>query len=202
MFPGKIQWVWEKPCLYTPPEGIDCVFMEHAYLTQQVPDRLWRFFFFLARKHTSFQGTLFQAEATTGQCKYTSLSAGNENEWLPVVLFIPHLYIKLRSATVFAEALRRQYQVQPSGCQLRWNAHCVDSVLLILELEWKLLYLCKCDWFQDSTAVTLHGSGWVLRKCMNVFYIFLDFQSLWDFDLFYFPAWDLFSPSIPRMILN
>ena len=137
MFPGKIQWVWEKPCLYTPPEGIDCVFMEHAYLTQQVPDRLWRFFFFLARKHTSFQGTLFQAEATTGQCKYTSLSAGNENEWLPVVLFIPHLYIKLRSATVFAEALRRQYQVQPSGCQLRWNAHCVDSVLLILELEWK-----------------------------------------------------------------
>lgn len=46
LFPGTIQWVWEKPCPYTPPEGMDCVFMERAYLTQQVPDRLWRFFFF------------------------------------------------------------------------------------------------------------------------------------------------------------
>lgn len=54
MFPGKIQWVWEKPCLYTPPEGIDCVFMEHAYLTQQVPDRLWRFFFFFGKETYQF----------------------------------------------------------------------------------------------------------------------------------------------------
>ena len=129
LLPGKIQWVWEKPCPDTPPEGIDCVFMERAYLTQQVPDRLWRFFFFFffwqgnlpefPRNTIPGWGTHRTAQVYFTLCK--------KWEWmLPVVLFIPHLYIKFRSATIFAEALRQHFQVQPRGCQLRWNARCVD----------------------------------------------------------------------------
>ena len=92
VFPGKIQWVWEKPCLYTPPEGIDCVFIEHAYLTRQVPDRLRRFFFFFFGKETyqSFQGTLFQTEATTGQCRYIhSLQERRMKDYLWYCSFAP-----------------------------------------------------------------------------------------------------------------
>lgn len=56
VFPGKVKWVWEKLCLYTALEGIECMSVEPVYLTQQVPNTLGYGDFF---GKESFQGTLF-----------------------------------------------------------------------------------------------------------------------------------------------
>ena len=87
VFPGKIHWVWEKPCLYTPPEGIDCVFIEHAYLTRQVPD-YGDFFFFWQGNLPKFPRNTIPDWGDHRTVQVYSLSARKENEGLPVVLFI------------------------------------------------------------------------------------------------------------------